>query len=102
MWPAKAKGDKHSLFNYTLSFLFIYIINYNIIDMKTLKLNKLHDGQLSKKLMKSVVGGSAVCQCGCCYAGSGGSSVHDNGYANSAHGLGSGGCSIKLTIITFD
>jgi natural product precursor len=65
--------------------------------MKTLKLNKLNNGQLSRKQMKSVVGGTAVCACGCCYAGNGGSSIRDNGNANAAGGLYSVDCSIKWT-----
>jgi natural product precursor len=69
--------------------------------MKTLKLNKLNNDQLSKKQMKSVVGGSTVCQCCCLYANSGGSSVHDNAYANGAGGLNSPDCVPKLTVIYF-
>lgn len=50
------------------------------------KLNKLHlmeleRQKLSSKQMKDVVGGN-VCNCGCCYKNSGGSSDADNADAN--------------------
>lgn len=69
--------------------------------MKTLKLNSLNNNQLTKEQMKSVAGGDCVvCQCGCCYSTSGGSTVQSNGGANSKGGLHSTDCMIQLTIIT--
>lgn len=69
--------------------------------MKNLKLNKLNNSQLSKKQMKSIIGGMVICCCGCCYENSGGSSVNSNANANSAHGLESTDCYIKRTIYTW-
>ncbi len=61
--------------------------------MKSLKLNKLNQNSLSKDQMKKVRGGeSNLCTCGCCYAGSGGSSTVDNAIANNEGGLYSPNC----------
>lgn len=65
--------------------------------MNSLKLNKLNKNLLSNEQMKGVTGGANTCQCGCCYANSGGSSVTDNAWANARHGYTSP-CEIKHII----
>ncbi|MDR1346006.1 MAG: TIGR04149 family rSAM-modified RiPP [Bacteroidales bacterium] len=74
--------------------------------MKSLKLTKLAESQLSEKEMQSVTGGNKwitsmysatynekgevvkfVCVCGCIYRDKGGSSIEDNFQANDKHGL---------------
>lgn len=53
-----------------------------------IKLNQLNKAKLSKQEMNRLIGESgACCHCGCAYANSGGSSMHDNGYANMLDGL---------------
>lgn len=63
-------------------------IHQILLDMKLqkIKLNKLAENSLANREMKELIGG-ASCQCSCCYAGTpNGSSTHDNGNANAAHG----------------
>lgn len=61
---------------------------------KQLKLNKLKLNQLSAKQLNAITGGEEPprCTCGCCYAGSGGSSSVDNAIANNEGGLFSPNC----------
>lgn len=49
--------------------------------MKSLKLNLIEKERLSKKEMSEMFGGN-VCNCGCYYRDSGGSSIEANGSAN--------------------
>jgi len=50
--------------------------------MKNLKLNRLNPNKISEKQANAIRGGQG-CSCGCQWAGNGGSSVQDNGMANS-------------------
>lgn len=61
--------------------------------MKSLKLNKINNNQLSDKQMKEINGGCThYCTCGC----AGPSSSYDNGNANYYGGLHSPGGGEKL------
>ena len=55
------------------------------------KVEKLVLNQLAKKELtqrqQAMIKGGRGCHCGCCYAGSGGSSSTQNGLANCADGL---------------
>lgn len=61
--------------------------------MKTqkIKLNNLAKNNLDNREMKELKGGN-VCGCGCCYAGSGGSSTEANGSANNKSNYYSPNC----------
>jgi natural product precursor len=50
--------------------------------LSKLVLFELESRELSGRQMKNVKGGVNSCLCGCCYAGSGGSSDQNNGNAN--------------------
>jgi len=52
-------------------------------------LNKLEKKELTFKEQAKIKGGAETCACGCCYAGSGGSSDFQNGQANCSQGLNS-------------
>ena len=56
--------------------------------LKKIKLNQLENTDLNEHEMIRILGGydAGSCQCGCYYAGSGGSSTNDNGSANAAGG----------------
>lgn len=62
--------------------------------LKKLTLNQIADVQLQEDKMCRILGGAPgdPCQCGCEYAGSGGSSTSSNNSANVAGGLHSGNC----------
>lgn len=48
--------------------------------LEKISLKKLAENSLANREMREIKGG-AVCGCGCCYAGTGGSSSTDNGNA---------------------
>jgi natural product precursor len=51
---------------------------------KNFTLNNLAKNTMKEKEMNLIRGGfNDMCRCSCCYAGSGGSSIADNGMANS-------------------
>jgi len=54
-------------------------------NLKRLKLNQIGKAELEKREMNFLLGGNC-CNCGCAYAGNGGSSTSDNLYANSDNG----------------
>ena len=75
------------------------------MDIKRIKLNKLSDDALAQRQLQGIKGGDngvPVCGCGCCYAGAGGSSSHDNLSANSRSGYSSPGCENEFTPRTYE
>ena len=56
-------------------------------DLKSIKLTQLDQVQLEERKMSYLVGGGDVCNCGCYYANSGGSSTEENRRVNIEGGL---------------
>ena len=54
-----------------------------------ISLNNLEKKELDYKEQSNIKGGGGPCACGCCYAGTGGSSAFMNGQTNCSQGLNS-------------